>query len=148
MSTRHLARERAVQFMFQLDFNTSEDIGVSLEDFWHASEEKNNDNLKKFAEVLIRGVIEHRDELDRKIQAYARNWDVQRMGAVDRNVLRLALYEIFYRSDIPPVVSVNEALDLARELSSDESAKFVNGIVDRALKDIDRPLRTSSEDKV
>ena len=66
------------------------------------------------------------------------------MHAVDRNILRIALYEINYRPDIPPVVAVNEALDITKELSSEESAKFVNGILDRALKDVDRPLRSPS----
>jgi len=140
MKARHEARERAVQFLFQLDFNRSEDLKESLAEFWSTAE--GDENVRGFAETLVRGVMEHQEELDRKIQGYAKNWDVDRMGAVDRNVLRLALFEIFYRDDIPPVVSVNEALDLARDLSSEESAKFVNGIVDRALKDIDRPLRT------
>ena len=128
MSARHEARERAVQFLFQLDFNAGEDFKESLDEFWATAE--GDDTVRGFAEALIRGVVENREELDRKIQTYAENWDVNRMGAVDRNVLRLAMFEIFFRDDIPPVVSVNESLDLARDLSSEESAKFVNGIVD------------------
>jgi len=143
MSTRHEARERAVQFLFQLDFNAAEDFKESLDEFWATAE--GDDTVRGFAEALIRGVVESREELDRKIQTYAENWDVNRMGAVDRNVLRLAMFEIFFRDDIPPVVSVNESLDLARDLSSEESAKFVNGIVDRALKEVDRPLRTPNK---
>jgi len=143
MSTRHEARERAVQFLFQLDFNAAEDFKESLDEFWATAE--GDDTVRGFAEALIRGVVESREELDRKIQTYAENWDLNRMGAVDRNVLRLAMFEIFFRDDIPPVVSVNESLDLARDLSSEESAKFVNGIVDRALKEVDRPLRTPNK---
>ena len=144
MSSRHEARERAVQFLFQIDFNPSDDVPAALRTFWKGPD-KTDEATVGFAEALIRGVIEHRDDLDRIIKGYAKNWDLNRMGAVDRNVLRLAMFEIFHRDDIPPVVSVNEALELARDLSSDESAKFVNGIVDRALKDIDRPLRSAKE---
>ena len=143
MSSRHTARERAVQLLFQLDFNATDELGRVLDEFWGSFEDK--PDVRRFAESLIHGVLEHRDALDKKIQHYAANWDLDRMGGVDRNVLRLALYEILHRKDIPPVVSVNEAIELAKELSSDEAAKFVNGILDRAIKDTDRPLRTPTK---
>jgi N utilization substance protein B len=78
------------------------------------------------------------------LQRYAENWDLKRMGAVDRNVMRVALFEMLHRTDIPPVVSINEAVDLAKELSSDESGRFVNGILDRARRDISRPARAAA----
>ena len=140
MSSRHIARERAIQLLFQLDYNEAEELEKAFDEFWGSFEDK--PDVRLFADELVRGVLERRDNLDREIQRYAKNWDLKRMGGVDRNVLRLALYEIQHRKDIPPVVSVNEAIELAKELSSDEAAKFVNGILDRAIQDADRPLGT------
>jgi len=138
-SGRHESRMWAVQFLFQRDFNHG-DIAEALQDFW--LERKSGPALQQFAEEIIKGVEAYKDTLDALIQKYAEHWNVARMGAVDRNVMRVALYEMLYREDIPPVVSINEAVELAKELSGDESGKFVNGILDRASKDIDRPSRT------
>jgi len=129
----------AVQFLFQRDFNRN-DIEEALADFWE--ERKPGPSLRQFAEEIIRGVEPLKKELDDLIQQYAEHWNVARMGAVDRNVMRVALFEMLHRTDIPPVVSINEAVELAKELSGDESGKFVNGILDRASKDIKRPART------
>ena len=96
MSTRHEARENAVQFLFQRDFNPGE-LDEALAAFW--VQRSPGDNVQRFAEELIRGVESHIQDIDRKLQAYADHWDVERMGGVDRNVLRLALFEILYRSD-------------------------------------------------
>lgn len=130
----------AVQFLFQRDFNA----GVMQEDldhFW--LERKCNDKLRTFGEELIRGVEDRKAELDVHLQRYADNWDLKRMGGVDRNVMRVALFEMLHRPDIPPVVSINEAVDLAKELSSEESGRFVNGILDRIRKDLKRPARAA-----
>jgi N utilization substance protein B len=139
-SGRHESRMWAVQFVFQRDFNHG-DIADDLEVFWE--DRKATPALRQFAEELIRGVEATKTELDALIQKYAEHWNVARMGAVDRNVMRVALYEMLHRTDIPPVVSINEAVELAKELSGDESGKFVNGILDRASKDLTRPQRTA-----
>ncbi len=86
-----------------------------------------------FAQELIRGTVEHLAELDRKIAAFAEGWAVERMANVDRNIMRLAAYEIFCRDDIPERVSINEAIELAKRFGSEESAKFINGILDRLV---------------
>ena len=140
MATRREAREWAVQILFQWDFNPGEMDRV-LKDFW--SERKGSARERQFAESLARGAIEKRESVDEAIRKYADNWDIRRMGAVDRNVMRIAVYEMLYRPDIPPVVSINEAVDIARDFSDDASAKFVNGILDRLRKDLDRPARTA-----
>ena len=128
VKARHEAREWAVQFLFQRDFNDL-DIDTSLADFW---QEVGGDAAQRsFAEELIHGVESHRNELDQKLQKYAEHWSIKRMGAVDRNVMRVALFEMFHRNDIPPVVSINEAVDIAKALSNNASGKFVNGILDR-----------------
>ena len=138
MTTRRFGREWAVQFLFQHDFNAG-DKDRSLEDFWPL--QNVDQKSRPFAAELIQGVLDHLHELDERIQNYADNWDVKRLNAVDRNVIRLALFEMLFRPDIPPVVSINEAVDIAKRFSSNESGKFVNGILDRACKDIPRPRR-------
>lgn len=138
LMTRRNARERAVQFLFQMDFNP-EDADPALARFW--KERKTNAKARRFAEELIHGVLEHLDGIDSRLQSYADHWDIKRMGAVDRNILRLALYEMLFRPDIPPVVSINEAVDIAKRFSSNESGRFVNGILDRAKDDLCRPAR-------
>lgn len=139
MKPRHEGRMLATQFLFQRDFNRN-DFEEALQLFWEG--QSAGKKAHKFAEELVRGVAEHRDELDERLQGYASNWEVKRMGAIDRNVLRMALYEMFYCMDIPPIVSINEAVDIAKEFSSIQSGHFVNGVLDRAKRDLKRPLRT------
>lgn len=160
---RREARERAVQFLFQYDLNPPEDLEAALARFWESqraaaiAEEKGKARWNEpvelppataeeaatrvFAEGLIRGVLEHRAELDDKIVQYAKNWDLHRMAVVDRNVLRLGIFEMLHREDIPPVVSINEAVDIAKKFSTEDSGKFVNGILDKIKADLMRPAR-------
>ena len=138
MTNRRLSREWTVQFLFQNDFNPGE-LEPALREFW-ASRPAGR-KARDFAEELIRGVLANLPKLDSLIQSYTDHWELKRMNAVDRNVIRMALYEMLFRPDIPPVVSVNEAVDLSKIFSSLESGKFVNGVLDRALKDLGRPMR-------
>ena len=139
---RRLARELAVQFLYQFDLSGGE-IVEALPLFWQTQPEI-NDTGRLFAEELIRGVVEHRAAIDEKISKYTENWDLPRIAAVDRNILRLAMYEMLYRDDIPPVVSINEAVDIAKKFSTHESGAFVNGILDRLKADLTRPARTAA----
>jgi len=141
VSTRHDAREWAVQFLFQRDFN-DDDLREALKEFW--SEREANEKALAFAEELIRGVEQHREHIDTTLQKYAEHWEVKRMGALDRNAMRVAVYEMLYRPDIPPVVSINEAVEIAKDFSSRESGRFVNGILDQVSKHIDRPPRCAA----
>ena len=163
MGMRRDARERAVQFLFQHDLNPPEDLPVALDHFWDSqraaaiADEKGDAKwgqtvelppptaqeaaVRLFADPLIRGTLEHRDEIDAHIRKHAKNWDLHRMAVVDRNVLRLAIYEMLHREDIPPVVSINEALDIAKKFSTEDSGKFVNGILDQVKGNLMRPAR-------
>jgi len=163
MGKRREARERAVQFLFQHDLNPPENLEDALNQFWHGqsvaaiAEEKAAANwgqsqelppptvdeaeMRLFAEPLIRGVLQHRDAIDELIKKHAANWDIHRMAAVDRNILRLAIFEMVHREDIPPVVSINEAVDIAKRFSTEDSGKFVNGILDKIKSDVMRPAR-------
>jgi len=144
MGARHNAREWAVQFLFQREFTTDE-MEKALEEFW--SERDASEKMKKFAQKLIWGVEEHKHDMDKQLKVYAEHWDINRMGIVDRTVIRVALYEMVHCPDVPPVVAINEAVEIAKDLSSNESGRFVNGILDRALRDIDRPAREAMKKK-
>jgi len=100
--------------------------------------------VQQFAQPLIEGMLAHLPEIDERIRRYCENYEFRRISAVDRNVLRLGIYEMFYRDDIPPVVSINEAIDLAKEFGGADSGRFVNGILDRAKDDLARPLREAA----
>ena len=164
MGKRREARERAVQFLFQHDLNTPDNLEVELATFWNSQraaaieDEKSGQakwgektelppptveeaETRLFAEPLIKGVIEHRAAIDEHIKKHCKNWDFNRIAAVDRNVMRLAIYEMLHREDIPPVVSINEAVDIAKKFSTEDSGKFVNGILDKVRGDILRPAR-------
>ncbi|MDI6775472.1 MAG: transcription antitermination factor NusB [Verrucomicrobiota bacterium] len=138
-TTRRDTREWIVQLLFQLDLNPTEDLDAVFHHFW--TERAPDDRARRFVEEIVRGVRETLDRLDETLRRYAEHWDVGRMGVVERNMMRMAMYEMLYRDDIPPVVSINEAVDIAKYFGSDESGKFVNGILDRARKDINRPAR-------
>ena len=98
-------------------------------------------SVREFAQPLIEGMVAHLPEIDERIRRYSENFDFHRISAVDRNIMRLAIYEMLFRDDIPPVVSINEAIELAKTFGGTESGRFVNGILDRVKDDLDRPLR-------
>ena len=128
--------------LFQLDMNPGE-IDKAFKLFWR--DKKADTKTRHFAEALVIGVREHLAEIDEKIKGYAVNWDIKRMGVVERNVMRMALYEMLHCPDVPPVVSINEAVDITKYFGNAESGKFVNGILDRARKDLTREAREGSE---
>ncbi|MFO7871012.1 MAG: transcription antitermination factor NusB [Kiritimatiellia bacterium] len=135
---RRQAREAALQILYRLDLNPG-NPDVVLGEFRESNGMEAD--VRSFAERLVRGVRENMESLDRLISGYARNWELHRMSAVDRNVMRMALYEMLKCPDVPPVVSINEAVDIAKYFGTAESGKFVNGILDRAGKDLKRPGR-------
>ena len=133
MNTRRHARECAVQLLFQLDYSRDELNGV-FASFW--ADKELSAAMRKFAEGLVRGVLEKQEVLDVLIQKCAENWKLSRIARVDLSVLRLAVYELKFRPDVPPAVAINEAIDLAKYFSSNESGRFVNGVLDRARKEL------------
>ena len=141
MGTRREAREWAVQLLFQLDLNP-DSADTAFEDFWTSREA--DAESRAFVDEVVSGTRARLDEIDASLRRYAENWAVNRMGVIERNVLRMALFEMYFRLDIPPVVTINEAVDLAKYFGSAESGRFINGILDRARKDLDRPSRSSA----
>lgn len=135
MRKRTKARHLALQLLYQMDI-TNDFSQESLDNFWQTQEKELDSEVKQFAQELINGIQEHREAIDKKIAQYAKNWEIRRMAVVDRNILRQACYELLFRPDIPPKVSINEAIDLAKFFSGEEAGKFVNGILDKIRQEI------------
>ena len=118
--------------MFQLDIRKEKPSAAVLKPFW--AEYQPDDEVKAFAEEIIKGTYKHLAEINKLIHECAKNWTLDRMGVVDRNVLRMAVYEILYRMDIPTSVTINEAIEIAKKFGTDESGSFVNGILDSVAR--------------
>lgn len=130
MGGRRLSRERTLQILFQWDIHGN--TNHWLDEFWR--QHPLTGEARQFAERLVEGVMAHRDELDALIEQYATNWTVSRMPIVDRNILRAALYELLWISEVPAKVTMNEAIELAKQFADDETKRFVNGVLDQVLK--------------
>lgn len=138
MGKRRDGREAAVQYLYFRDLNQGPHSG-SIEDFWDLR--PSTSGIREFATELAQGVLLHQSEIDERIEYYAQNYSLNRISAVDRNILRLATFEMLFRDDIPPVVSINEAIEIARKYGTEESGRFVNGILDRIKLDLTRSAR-------
>jgi N utilization substance protein B len=127
MSTRRQARELAMQALFCMDMqkNSSPQMLERFCEHFYASGKP-----QQFFLQLVQGVIGAADEIDALIERFSMNWKLGRMSAVDRNVMRIAVYEIIYCEDIPPKVSINEAVDIGKKFGTSESGAFINGILD------------------
>ncbi len=128
MRNRTIARELALQSLYQLDLRGDEII-EEVDTFCKKSTEKHDIYL--FAIALVNGCRSHLREIDEKISGATEHWELRRMAIIDKNILRLGVYELLYRSDIPPKVSINEAIELAKKFSTKNSGTFVNGILDK-----------------
>jgi len=135
----------AVQMLYQSDVGESASQQV-IEQFDPAAvwgDSGGNGESVSYAKNLVRGALEHRDEIDRLIVQQAENWRLERMPVVDRNVLRLAVFEFLYETDVPKLVVLDEAIELAKKFGSEQSGRFVNGVLDGLLKSHDFPGRLS-----
>lgn len=132
MGSRRKSREFALQCLYGIEISR-EDPEHALAAFW--AEHEADEGVRRYASNLVRGACAGREEIDLLLARYARNWTLERMAAVDRNILRLAVYEMRSRTDPPPVVVINEAVDIAKKYSTPDSGAFVNGILDRIHKD-------------
>ena len=128
MGKRRRSRELAIKVLFHLEFSRDDPQNAFdlICDYFGASED-----IKPFSKELILGVCAHLDDIDGLIAQASRNWRLERIAKVDRSVLRLAVYELVYRDDIPPKVSINEAVDVGKKFGSEESGAFINGVLDK-----------------
>ncbi len=143
-SRRRESRIAAVQFLYTWEVNRPNNLPDAVREFFEGKDRERD--YYAFSEELIFGAIDKIDALDEKIRALAKNWDFKRIAKVDLSILRLAVYEILFRNDIPPIVSINEAVDLSKILSNLESKRFINGILDKLKDELHRPLRQASSD--
>jgi N utilization substance protein B len=142
MRTRTLARRYALQILYQADV-TNDRLDIVLTRFWQLIKDSNtlrvpeniHDQAKQYANLLVYGTLEHLTTIDKAITDCAEHWEIHRMPIIDRCILRLATYELFYLIDVPPVVTINEAIELAKNFSTEESSKFINAILDK-IKDL------------
>jgi N utilization substance protein B len=142
MPSRHRARERSLQILFQWDARKGpiEDAIFSFYDTLYSEQSETPPAPDEFVERLVKGVVENIAEIDRRLAQHAEHWRIERMPAVDRNVLRLAIYEMM-ALDTPPPVAIDEAIELARRFSGEESVQFINGVLDAAKREIDSAAR-------
>jgi N utilization substance protein B len=131
MGVRRDAREAAVQYLYQREMQ-GDQSDQALEEFYEMR--GLSPSGKRFCNELLEGWMQHREEIDEVIAKNARNFEFNRLSAVDRNVLRIACHEILFRSDIPAPVAINEAIEIAKKYSTEDSGKFVNGVLDNIRK--------------
>ena len=141
---RRANRIAAMQFLYSWETSQPADTVASVAEFFTQQEQPRE--YYAFAEELVHGALEHRDEADTIIRDCAKNWSFERIAKVDLAILRLAIFELMHRRDIPPIVSINEAIELSKLYSTAESKRFVNGILDRIKERLNRPLREAAKD--
>jgi N utilization substance protein B len=144
MGRRRKARESALQILFQLEFNKPR-IEKAVDQFW--KEKKASEEIRDYSNWIVKGIVSHQEEIDNLIQSLSNHWRLSRMAHVDRNILRIAVFEFLYEKDIAPAVIITEAIEIAKKYSSDESAAFVNGILDAIKKKLEIGKDSSKEGK-
>ncbi len=144
MGKRREGREAAVQYLFQIDLSGEKQAG-DPEVFWDLRSGPGKapvpPKTRAFTEQLVHGVIAHQEEIDGWIKKFTANYELNRLAAVDRNILRVAIYEMLHALDVAPVVIINEAIEIAKKFGTDKSGGFVNGILDRIKQELGRPAR-------
>ena len=123
-----MARECVLKILYQFDI-LGENSAQILSDFW--ADNPVSPDVREFADRIVSGTIQQLGDIDQKIGKYTENWEMSRMAIVDRNILRFAVYELLYMDDIPPKVTINEAVNIAKRYSQEEAGKFVNGVLDK-----------------
>ena len=132
-------RAAALQYLFAWSLNSPANLAEDLRVFFANLEQPRE--YYSFGEELIHGVIEHVAEIDAHIKGLAHNWEFDRIARIDLAILRLAIFEMKFRKDIPPVVSINEAIDLSKKFSNADAKRFINGILDRLKDQLGRDAR-------
>jgi len=142
-SPRRANRVAAMQFLYQYELNRPHDLHDAIRYFFEHRDEQRD--YYAFAEELVWGAVQSLDDVDATIRRLAQNWTFSRIAKVDLAILRLAIYELNHRRDIPPIVSINEAIELSKMFSGPDSKRFINGILDKLKGTLDRPFRTAAE---
>ena len=144
MGKRRKARESTLQILFQLEFNDSE-VDKAFRLFW--KDKKATKDVKDYCRWLVKGVISHRESIDKNIQSVSKHWRLSRMPVVDRNILRMAVFELLNEEDVEPAIIINEAIEIAKKYSGEQAATFVNGVLDALSKRVDDKKETVRDEE-
>ncbi len=152
MHAKRLGRELAMQFLFQHSFSEKTDLKHAWEFFFEQAsfehdlkENRFSRKGSEYAQQLLKGIFENIDNIDAAINEKAKEWDLDRMSLVDRNILRVATYEMLFVPEVPPVVSINEAVEIGRDYSGQKAGNFINGVLNGIKDSLDRPAREAVE---
>ena len=143
MGRRRKAREDTLRILFRLEFENKQ-IEKTLDQYW--KNKKASEEIKEYSTWLVNGVISDQAKIDNIIQQVSEHWRISRMALVDRNILRMAVFELLYEEKIAPAIVINEAIEIAKKYSGEEAATFVNGILDAVRKDL-KDIKKSLEEK-
>jgi transcription antitermination protein NusB len=140
MGIRRRAREQSLQFLYQIElkygsFDIS-NLENELEQFWGYRDKPVDDDILEFSNLINVGTIENRDSIDALISSYSANWKISRISKIDKQILRMAIFELIYLHDVPKSVVINEAIEIAKKYGSEESSSFINGILDSIKNDL------------
>jgi N utilization substance protein B len=134
MGNRRFSRELVIQFLYLTEMNEGE-VANQLEAFWENSSCK-EEGVQSFTEDILNNIFDHKKEIDARLEKYSDNWTLSRMTVIDRNLLRMAASELMYSKTVPPKVAIDEAVEIAKKFGSEDSPNFINGILDRILKEL------------
>ena len=145
MGSRRKGRELVLTLLYREEFSDDKNIKRAIENIIKLDTERTKSNTADFAEDLFRGVLGNREIIDKLLEKYLEHWEINRVAVIDKSIMKMAIYEILLRDDIPDVVSIDEAVDLAKKYSTENSGGFVNGILDRIRKDKKKILKSINE---
>ncbi len=138
MGKRRYSRELVIQFLYLSEMNEG-DLKAQLENFWESN--ACQPDVQSFSEDILNNIFDHKKEIDARLEKYSDNWTLSRMTVIDRNLLRLAASELMYSTSVPPKVAIDEAVEIAKKFGSEDSPNFINGVLDRLLKELKPKLR-------
>lgn len=144
MGKRRKARESTLQILFQLEFNHHHPEST-IKQYWE--NRKVSEEVREYSNWLVNGIISHQKEIDNVIQSVSEHWRLSRMAVIDRNILRMAVFELLFEENIAAAIVINEAIEIAKKYSSDEAATFVNGILDAIRKRLKSIKKLQREEK-
>jgi N utilization substance protein B len=141
MGNRRYSRELVIQFLYLTEMNEGE-IENQLKTFWENNSCEEED-VQSFTEDILKDIFDHKEEIDARLEKYSDNWTLSRMAVIDRNLLRMAASELMYSKTVPPKVAIDEAVEIAKKYGTADSPNFINGVLDRILKELrpDVPLK-------
>ena len=141
MGKRRQSRELVIQFLYLIEMNEGE-VQDQLKLFWESH--PTAEDVQSFTEAILKDTFDHKEAIDARLEKYSDNWTLSRMAVIDRNLLRMAASEILYSTTVPPKVAIDEAVEIAKRFGSEDSPNFINGILDRILKELNSDISQAS----